>query len=199
MKLIATLILSALVLTGCDRVGGQLNVTNDFNLKNSNGNSQSLKVGTYNAELSQSTFGKRIILKLNNDQNQKYDFKIPDGTKLPSNGTFLLKSNEIGQPVDLQGVVDTKITDSDVREDYQSCSYSEPYTVCSPSGPNGQTTCSVYYRTIIGSQWTRYYDRNLDEHVTLTIAPANTTNAVAEFLGHATNVQRIIVNQSPCR
>lgn len=185
------------VLTGCNQVDGQLNVTEAFTLKSAQGTTTKIEPGTYTANLSTSIFGKKIKLQLNKSNDEIYNFKIPDGTKLPENGDFTLKSSDIGQAVELKGTVETKTSDSASKEDYTSCTYTEPYTVCS-SGPNGQPICSVAYRTVFGSQWERYHDHFVDQHLTMDLTAVNAKDKAAEFTGELNTVQRIVENQSGC-
>ncbi|MGZ3787792.1 MAG: hypothetical protein ACXVLQ_04675 [Bacteriovorax sp.] len=199
MKFFMPVLLAAIFLVGCERLEGQLNISKDLKLVNSKGDTHLLKVGSYSADLRESTFGKKIILRLNNDSDEKFHFAIPSGTKIPDNGTFRLSSAQIGQKVDLSGSVRTTSSDSPIREDYESCTYNEPYTVCSPSGPYGQVICQTYMRTVYGQQWTRYFDRTTTQDVLLSIASAGSTEESAQFSGATSWGQRVIVNQMPCR
>ena len=199
MKFFMPFACAALLLVGCDRIDGQLNITKDFSLVNSSGKSHELSVGTYTADLRQSLFGKKIVLRLNNDSNEKFNFTIPSGKSLPDNGTFKLTSSQIGQNVDLAGTVKTVSTDSQANESYQSCSYTEPYTVCQPTGPRGQVICSTYIRTVLGTQWVRYFDRTSTQDILLSISAVKEASESAQFTGSASWTQRIIVNQSLCR
>jgi hypothetical protein len=185
-------------LSGCNDLNGQLNVSRSMKLKNSKNDEKVIAVGTYSAELKRSTFGKKIVLKLNNDQDQKYEFKIPDGTSIPTNGTFSLASADIGQPVNLKGVVSTKVTDTTPQEVFQACTYTEPYTVCT-AGPNGQQICNTYQRTMQGTQWVRYYDHYVDQNIQMSIIAVNESVASSEFLGDLSTVQRITTQLSSCR
>jgi PBP1b-binding outer membrane lipoprotein LpoB len=199
MKFIISLSTIALLIVGCNKLEGQLNVTTDFKLKSSKGDMNTISVGTHNADLDKKSLSKKIVLRLNNNSDEKYEFKIPDGAKIPSNGNFSLKSSEIGQAVDLNGAVDTQVTRSQTRDEFQSCTYTEPYTVCSPSGPNGQTVCQTYMRTVNGSQWVRYYDEYIDQKISMSITPVGSTTSAGEFIGTASNVQRVVVSQTGCR
>lgn len=185
------------VLTGCNQVDGQLNVTEVLSLKNESGTLNKIEPGTYTANISTSMLGKRIKLQLNKNSDEIYDFKIPSGTKLPTNGDFTLSSSDIGQAVDLKGTVETKSSDSETKEAYTQCTYSEPYTVCS-GGPNGQPICTVAYRTVFGSQWEKYHDHFVDQHLTLNVIPTNAKTSSAEFTGELNTVQRIVEMQSGC-
>lgn len=199
MKIYMSVLLAAILLVGCERLEGQLNITKDLKLVNSSGDTHLLKVGTYSADLRESTFGKKIILRLNNDSDEKFNFAIPEGTNIPNNGTFKLTSAQIGQKVDLTGTVKTASTDSAMREANLSCTYSEPYTVCQPTGPYGQVICQTYMRTVYGTQWTRYFDRTTTQDILLSIAAVGAAEESAQFQGNASWTQQVIVNQMPCR
>jgi hypothetical protein len=196
--LLPTLIAAALLVIGCDRLEGQLNISKDLKLVNSKGDTHLLRVGTYSADLRQSTFGKKIVLRLNNDADEKFNFSIP-GSQIPSNGTFKYSAAQIGQNVDLTGTVKTVSSDGPVREDVQQCTYSEPVTVCYPTGPQGQVSCSTQMRTVYGQQWTRYYDRSNHQDVVLSIAAAGTTDESAQFSGNTSWIDRVVISQMPCR
>lgn len=199
MKYLMPLLLAAAFLVGCERLEGQLNITKDLKLVNSKGDTHLLRVGTYSADLRQSTFGKKIVLRLNNDSDEKFNFLIPEGSQIPSNGTFKYSSAQIGQKVDLAGTVRTVSTNGPVREAVQQCTYTEPVTVCVPTGPQGQVTCSTQMRTVYGQQWMRYYDRTSTQDVVLSIAAAGQAEESAQFTGANTWVDRVVLSQMPCR
>lgn len=198
MKYLMPLLLAAAFLVGCERLEGQLNITKDLKLVNSKGDTHLLRVGTYSADLRQSTFGKKIVLRLNNDADEKFNFLIPEGSQIPRNGTFKYSSVQIGQNVDLIGTVRTVSSDGPVRESVQQCTYTEPVTICYP-GPQGQPVCSTQMRTVYGQQWMRYYDRTSSQDVVLSIAAPASTEESAQFTGANTWVDRIVISQMPCR
>ena len=196
MKNLLPLLFAAILFAGCEKIEGQLNVTNDVKLRTTKGVVKSVRAGTYDADIKANT-KKKITLRLNNDSEEKYEFNIPDGS-IPSNGSFSYKSNVVGQPVDLTGTVATQITDSERRQATESCQYQEPVQVCYPI-PQGGMSCSVRYETRFGYRWIQYYDRTINKDVTLSIAAANTTEESAQFLGHAKWIDRIILSQTSCR
>lgn len=198
MKKLLALVTLAILMASCERVEGQLNVTKELKLKDSNGDVKTLAIGSHNADLKKTKFTKKMILRLNNNQDEKFEFKIPDNFKIPSNGIFQLSSTQIGQNVDLVGSVSTTSTNSEVFENYQSCTYQMPVQECH-TGPNGQTTCQVYYRTVNGTQWVRYYNRHSTQSVHMNINQKGSTDAVADFHGNLNWTDRVILNESPCR
>lgn len=199
MKYLISMIALATLVVGCDRMEGQLNVVKDLTLKNSHGDRSVIRVGTHTADIRKSTFGKHLVLRLNDSSDQKYEFRIPKNAKIPSNGDFALKANDIEQAVDLYGHVTTNVVNSEERREFRTCTYSEPYTVCSPSGPGGQPICQTYMRTVTGAQWVTYYDRNVDQTVNLAINVANSTEKSAEFLGHDNYTERVTTSETMCR
>jgi len=196
MKNLMPLLFVAIFFAGCEKIEGQLNVTNDVKLRTTKGVVRAVRAGSYDADIKANT-KKKITLRLNNDSDEKYEFNIPDGS-IPSNGSFSYKSNVVGQPVDLTGTVATQVTDSERRQTNESCQYQEPVQVCFPI-PQGGMSCSVRYETRFGYRWIQYYDRTINKDVTLSIAAANTTEESAQFLGHAKWIDRIILSQTQCR
>ncbi len=188
-------LLAALFLVSCEKIEGQLNITKDLKLVNSKGVTHLLKVGTYSADIQANT-SKKITLRLNNDSDEKFNFSH-DGN-IPSNGPFTISSKMSGQPVDLSGDVKTTTTNSEVRESNQSCTYQRPVQVCFPI-PQGGVSCTVQYQTGFGYQWTRYYDRETNKTVNLSVKAMSSVDESADFHGDITFVDRVVLNQSECR
>jgi hypothetical protein len=196
MKFFMPVILAALFLVGCEKIEGQLNVTKNLKLVNSKGSTHLLKVGTYSADLSAKT-SKKIVLRLNNDSDEKFVFE--HNGNIPDNGQFSISSKVSGQPVDMSGDVSTVVTNSETREGTQSCTYQEPVTVCYPTGPNGGMSCSTQYRTVNGLQWIRYYDRQTNKNVNLSVKMALAADESADFHGNINYADRVVTSQSGCR
>jgi hypothetical protein len=196
MKTILPLIAAAALFVGCERIEGQLNVSKELRLENSRGNSRTIRVGTYSADIKANT-KKKITLRLNNEGDEKYEFNIPNGS-IPTNGTFSYRSATVGQPVDLSGSVVTNVTESGIGQTTESCQYQYPVQSCRPL-PNGGMSCSTHMETRFGTRWIRYFDRTTAKDVILSIAVANTNEEAAQFTGHATTIERIVINASQCR
>jgi hypothetical protein len=196
MKTLLPLLVAAVLFAGCERIEGQLNVSKDVKLQNTRGNTRTIRVGTYSADIKANT-KKKITLRLNNESDEKYEFNIPKGS-IPTNGSFAYKSAVVGQPVDLSGTVATRVTDSGMRQGTESCQYQVPVQTCFPT-PNGGMSCSTHMETRFGSRWIQYFDRTTDKDVALSIAVVNTSEEAAQFTGHATWVERIVTNATSCR
>lgn len=197
MKTFLPLIVAATIFVGCERIEGQLNVNKDVRLVNSRGNSRTIRVGTYSADIKANT-KKKITLRLNNDGDEKYEFNVPNGS-IPQNGSFSYKSAVVGQPVDFSGTVATNVADSERRQTTESCTYQTPVHVCIPGRPGDGMNCSVHMETRYGTRWIEYFNRTTDKDVALSIAVVNTIEEAAQFTGHSTNVERIVTRASQCR
>lgn len=195
MKTLLPLFAAAILFAGCEKIEGQLNVTNDLKIKTTKGVLRTLRVGTYSADIKANT-KKKITLRLNNDADEKYEFNIPDGS-IPSNGSFSYNSATVGQPVDLTGTVATAVTESPRRQTTESCQYTEAVQVCYPT-PQGGMSCSIQQQTRYGTRWITYFDRRTEKDVALTIAAAGSGVESAQFTGDIVWIDRIVLSQTQC-
>lgn len=195
MKFLAPLVLFALLFSACEKIEGQLNVTREFKLKNSKGDTHLIRVGTYSADIKPKTKDK-ITLRLNNDSDEKFIFRHEGN--IPDNGTFTIPSSVSGQPVDLNGSVVTTVSNSEIRETVESCTYTEPVQVCYPA-PQGGVNCTIQHRTVYGRQWIQYYDRQTFKNVHLNVMSSGSSLNSADFHGDIAYSDRIILRQSMCR
>jgi hypothetical protein len=198
MKYLIPVVLFAVLVGGCKtRVDGQLNVTKELTLRAFSGDKHLIKVGTYTADLAPNG-SSRIALRINQDNDERFNFAIPEGSKFPDNGTVLYTAAQLGQAVDISATVATTVTNTPTQEQYSSCSYQEPVQVCYPV-PNGGMACSIQYRTVWGYQWERFYDRITNKNVLFNIFEPAATEASAQFLGNSSTADRIIISRSLCR
>jgi hypothetical protein len=190
-------LMAIFLLAGCEKIEGQLNISKDVKLFNSDRVARILRVGTYSADIKANT-SKKITLRLNNDSDEKYIFNLPEGSKIPANGNFSFKAKEVGQPVDLSGSVATIISESDRMQSWRSCTFTERYNVCRP-GPGGRPVCSTHTRIIQGQKLVTYFDRSTDKDVNLSISAEGSSEEVAQFQGDISWTDRIIVRETACR
>lgn len=197
MKSLMPILAAALLFVGCEKIEGQLNVTKEVKLVTSKGVKRRIAVGTYSADIKANT-SKKITLRLNNDSDEKYIFTLPDGSRIPNNGNFAFKASDVGQPVDISGTVSTVVTNGQVRQTTESCTYYEPVQVCTQL-PNGGVTCTIQQRTVFGHKWVEYYDRRTDKDLSLSIAEMNVAGEAAQFIGDAAWIDRIVLRETQCR
>jgi hypothetical protein len=196
MKKLLLVSMTIALLSGCKtRVEGQLNVTKEIKLREFSGEKIAIRVGTYTADLSPN--GKeKIALRLNNDNNQRFNFAIPTNVKIPDNGSVKLTAVQVNQAADVNITVATQVTDGPTQEGYSQCTYQMPMQYCYPS-PAG-TICHIEYQTVFGQQWVRFFVRTTDKHLTLDVSEVAATEMSAQFIGSSNIADRIILNQSLC-
>ncbi len=198
MKYLVSILMATALLSGCKtRVEGQLNVTKDIKLRAFSGEKHNIAVGTYTADLSPNG-SERIALRLNNDKNERFNFAIPSDVKIPDNGTLNLTSAQVNQAADVNINVVTVVTKSDIREEMTSCTYQMPVQRCYPT-PGGGVQCSIYYETVFGQQWERFYNVITTKDLTLNLSEPAATESSAQFIGSSQTFRRVILGQSPCR
>ena len=195
MKCMISVLLLASLLVSCEKIEGQLNVTKDIKLQAANSGKHLIRIGTYTADIKANT-SKKVTLRLNNDNNEKFNFTLPDHAKIPDNGTISFTSKQIGQPADLKVAMKTDVTNGPTQEAYLSCIYQIPVRVCSPDPRIG---CTIQYQTMYGHQWARFYDQTVSKDVTLCLTEPNATEDSASFVGNLTTTNRIVISESPCR
>jgi len=197
MKSLMPILAAALIFVGCEKIEGQLNVTKEVKLVTSKGVKRRIAVGTYSADIKANT-SKKITLRLNNDSDEKYIFTLPDGSRIPSNGSFAFKASDVGQPVDISGTVSTVVTNGPVRTANESCTYTQPVQVCTQL-PNGGVTCTIQQRTVFGYKWIEYYDRKTEKDIVMSINETQMAEEAAQFVGDATWFDRIVLRETQCR
>lgn len=196
MKSLMPILAAAILFAGCEKIEGQLNVTNPVKLITTKNATRTIAVGTYSADIKANT-KKKITLRLNNDSDEKYIFTLPEGAKIPDNGSFAF--GEVGQPVDISGTVQTAVTKGPVRQTTEQCQYTEPVQVCT-NLPNGGVTCTIQHRTVWGYKWIEYYDRQTDKNFTLNIFNDHSSeDEAAEFHGGSSWVERVVLRETQCR
>jgi hypothetical protein len=198
MKYLVPVMLIAILVSGCNsRIDGQLNVTKDIKLRVFSGDKHLLRVGTYTADLSPNGSSK-IALRINNDNDERSNFAIPEGSKIPDNGTVSFTAAQVGQAADVVVTVATTANIGPTQEGYISCTYQMPTQVCYPI-PGGGMNCSIQYQTVFGQQWQRFYDRTIDKNLSLKISEPASTEVSAEFIGNSSVSERVVISDSPCR
>ena len=194
MKKIITLLTLALVATGCKySINGVLNVSDKLKLDDT-----TYRAGTYNSSVSikKTTFSKRYKVTLDVDGN-KHTYKARKGVSIPANGDFRLSARQLNAPYGMRGNSTTNVTDEDrTRRGTESCSYSEPYTVCN-TDHMGRVNCHTQYRIVTGSRNVEYFNRTKEQDLTLRLMDGE--KEVADFSGENTSTYRVYTYEGICR
>lgn len=197
MKMILGLSALLLLTVGCNKIEGTLNLTEAVKLKSTKGVVRTIKPQSYSADIKLKS-KKSITLRLENDSDEKYEFKIPSNKPIPNNGDFAFSANEVGQPVDLTGSVKTSVTRSDTVTGWESCQYQDWQTVCN-SGPDGRPICTTVPVTRTGQQFVRYYIETIEKDVLMTIKAQGSDVSSGDFVGDIAYSNKVYTEQWGCR
>lgn len=103
----------------------------------------------------------KIVFQVKDFQKKMHRIvlKTPRGSGLPDSGSFDLPGSVTGQPFDVQGVLSTQNTQSELmRDNHEPCSYSRSEVVCGPTGRGGHS-CWTVLRTVSGRRQVEYYNQ----------------------------------------
>lgn len=209
----------SLGLLGCDPVRGTLEVFKEFSIKNNEkcewterepfkcdryvkGKKFKIKAGSHRMELASK--GKRKFeMKIKMDGKSKVlPLTLPKGHDIPKySGDFSVPGRAMKQDFDLNGVVDTEVTESDIHYGSESCTYTEREWVCKPrkgrrrGKGNREPRCDYEYVTYHGSQDVEYYYRYTDTELTMNFENGET---LATFHGTRHESDKIYTYQGEC-
>ena len=183
--------ISVFFMMGCEEIGGQLIVTKAFNVIDSKQARVIVQVGSYRSSLD---FKKnKVEATIQADRKLKIVFDVPAGINMPENGSFEIRSDQSGQPLDLLGIVKTVRTESPIRSVWERCQYTDYQTVCDQNG------CQAVPVNIWGQRYTEYYFNNIEKNIQLNMSEVGSVSKkLAQFQGTSTTSQKIITRQDRC-
>lgn len=104
---------------------------------------------------------RKVVFQVKDARKKMHSIvlKVPRGGLSENSGSFYWPSSVTGQPFDINGVLNTTITDSELMRDYREmCSYSRSELVCGPTGRGGQS-CWTSWRTVSGTREVEFFNR----------------------------------------
>ena len=188
MKKIIVLI-STLFIVGCEDIQGTLQVFKNFKAHTKNG-LQTIKSGSYDTGLEFDRDKVIVTLKIG-DNKTEFKINLPRGTEIPNNGNFEIKAAQSGQDFDVLGNNKTIEKRSQTTREWQSCQVqSRPQ--CGPRGCN-------YPPPRWGQKYVEYYLRTVTQDIKIDLtAIGNIADKLAEFDGHNSFTQKVILNENQC-
>ena len=200
-----SLSLATLSLTACDEVfKGALSLSSETSLTNTKNKTVVLPAGVYEAQFRAESEDLVELRLKSGSKTHKIPFHLPENFEIPSkSGRFTLPGSESGQPVDLQGEVESVTTESESYRGYESCSYSDYEEICERwVDSNGRVhyRCYCQYRTRSdGEQRVEYYFIHTDKSITAQISRAGTEDALGEFAGDYRESDKVYTYTGECR
>lgn len=158
--------------------------------------------GTYASTIKFSSKKKAVLeIKVNGSggKNPELPIAIPRSEELPEyNGPISWRAEEIGQTFDVEGSLNTVVTDTERRRGTETCQERIPYRECY-TDPQGRPVCRDGWRDATGSRVIDYYDRTYDRNVKLTLLDPKKGAVLAGLSGKNVQTERIVLSQGMCR
>ncbi len=184
--------IALLSLSSCVDLTGQLKVFKSFKVK-SDSQLVTVSEGQYTTQLDIKKNRTKVTLE-NSSNKIKFEIKTSTTNSIPQNGSFELKSSEINQPFNVHGQVETKVSRTSTKNDYESCRYQDTQTICTPQGCVVQTIDRVGMKTI------QYYDEYKDQKVDFSIINEISVDDIfGEFSSQSRSARRVIVREGHCQ
>jgi hypothetical protein len=209
-------IFCVLLFTACINPKGTFTVSNDMTFRGPKylfGYGKDLKIseGEYKASLYFQS-KKRMILKVKTGTGEKgfteIGFNIPKDVQYPKySGEILLTSSQTNQYYDIQGLVDTNISESDIFHGTESCTYTIYERVCErvcKTNKEGKKKCRKVCEdipvTYNGSQEVSYHYTYTDKEFTLNVlSPGNDSfEPIGTFFGTQHDSDKVYDYKSEC-
>lgn len=119
---------------------------------------------------------------------------VPNGQEIPENGAIFIESTKSGQAFDIWGDSQTKVTESAMINDHESCTYYRREWVCEHT-PHGRYCHweEVPYR---GWRSVEYYFRTREQQVSMTLNSPG--NGSGDFSGTERSSEKIYTYVGSC-
>lgn len=217
MKTLIALAALSFLSVSCVKLEGNLNVEQTLTAKKRGGflnlklKTFEIQPGNYHAQLKVNN-SKSFTLKLKSDKEGEADILIPIKSEkdfaLPSNGNVVIRGNEISQPFDVSGTINTKITNSSIERSTEECSLERRERVCdrvcTPSSiPNGPYYCTVSCRDVIwtipGTRFVEYHNKYTERDLWAELLDSESKAVKATFRGTDFDSQKVYDYYGECR
>jgi hypothetical protein len=220
MKKIILLLALAIFTTSCVSLEGNILVTEKMSLKKKGGflnlgkKNVVIEANQYDAHLTvlgQNNFA--LILK-KGDERISIPLKSKNDLKLPTfDGEIKISHNDIYQPYDLKGIIQTDIYQSATQEVIESCSWNTYETRCriecseittrdsqgiSHVENNCQKMCGDVLVTHQGRQEVIFHNTTTHRDLRFEFLKADSLQSVAHFQGQSSETERIIERKGIC-
>lgn len=208
MKKVIFFLSVCFTLVSCKEISGSFVVTKAFKAQTKNNcgwdpfgqcvplKEVTIQSGYYNSKIN---FSSKDLIRIELKANKITEtiiLKRPLNFEFPLNGSFLLLAKDIHQDFDIKGSVNTTVTNSPNRREYESCTYTVNDYVCYPGG-NGHPQCSFQPRQVWGYRLVEYYLKTTAQNLAAFLVHEN--EDLARFEGQKIDSEKIYLFQGFCR
>lgn len=195
---IGAALVGGLFLSGCNELTGRIQVNETIQLHTAKGDGI-IQPGSYGATLDFPNKNKaRLEIKVKTKKNNPSAIFHVNSRSFPKGrGPIFVSAKESGQPYDLDGTIDTEVSEGREQWASEPCTYRITEQVCGIDR-RGRRSCWLEERTIYGNRDIRYFDRTTTQSVDLNILQPNTSHAVAQAYVDQSSNERIYTYQGRC-
>jgi hypothetical protein len=213
MKSMVLLLASFLIVSCNGVINSKLRVQNSTPLNAKYDGRVSLSPGSHDVRFSVNEKSKYIKMEfpLPNDpslppddpnwNNRSYEvrFNYPEDSGFDGeNGAFVLEPETSGQPVYLQGKVETVVEKKELRRGFESCQFQERRTDCYADS-KGRVVCTDRWETVWGRREVDYYPIITTKTVDLVLSETLSSVPSADLRARENYERRDYVYQGFCR
>ncbi len=206
MKKILGILLASVMATSC--IHGNLDVKKELTVNKKSGflyqgrTEAKIKPGLYSARL-HAISDKNYTLKVNlgGNDNVLIPIKGKNDLKVPYDGKIAISHNEIGQPFDVQGDIDTSVRTTERVRGTETCSVVRYETVC--RSECDRYTCHQFCQDVSvsypGYRDVEFHNRITGRDLSVDLVSVDKQEVLASFHGNSTSVDRIYDYYGVCR
>ena len=213
MKKILIIMALPMFLMGCDPIEGVITLNQKLNFMaqptgGCNGDgafncqpySDAVKAGQQSVQIEQRNRSE-ISIKVGSGFKAKYILLNTQNKEIPSNGRFVLTSQESGQPFDIDVDLNTLVTDGPQMHDRSTCTverrgYEQCYLMPGQNGSKGVNRCVTRIDVYYGTRDMDYFNRTTHTHLEGGILVSG--SKVGQMSGDRSNSERIVTYDSGC-
>lgn len=206
MKKILGILIASIMATSC--IHGNLDVKKELTVNRKSGflyqsrKEAKIQPGLYSARL-HAISDKNYTLKVNlgGNDNVLIPIKGKNDLKVPYDGKISISHNDIGQPFDIQGNMDTSVRVTERVRATETCYVSRYETVC--TNECDQYGCRRFCRDVTvsfpGYREVEYHNRITGRELSVDLMSVDKQEVLASFNGSQTSVDRIYDYYGICR
>jgi hypothetical protein len=207
VNMLFSLLLLSAMSASCVNLDGRLDVKQTMTAKRKSGflhlktKDVVIQPDLYAAEL-KINGDKSFTLKLEGHNKILLPIKSKNDFNVPANGTITISHNDINQPFDLTGRIETDITNSDSRREIEDCTWTVKENHCKKVCTKEDTChaeCADVEITMHGQRVVEFHYRTTHRDLGMDLLQVGSREVLASFHGTNDDVDQINDYIGACR
>lgn len=206
LKGLLGLVVVSLISTSCLSLDGHLDVKQAMSAKKKSGflylkrSEIQIAPGLYAAKIRVNS-DRSYTLKLEGHDKILIPLKSEKSLNVPSNGKVLISHNDINQPFDIEGSIDTEVTESDRTNAIEECSWTVTENHCQKICEPGACKIVCHDEQVIlhGHHEVVFHYQTINRGLAIDFLKQDKGEVLASFHGTDTETNRITDHEGICR